>query len=538
MWHKNIIGLIGILLLSSFSIAAQELLWHLDFDTNDPLVARQRIDKEEAMYKTDLLQAQFAPGITGKALDLSADALLRMPVKLDSTQVPVYDVATSFSFQVWVKTKKGAPQGTPIAGNKPAGDLSAPGWQLYSQENGAWAFNISDGKRQFNYRPTAAAQAINDGHWHQLLFSLNREKQEVWFYLDGRNVGIYNTAGLEACTSTFATVVGGSDENWEYGSVGQWHAFNGYIDEVKMWENVVPPGEVARLYTGFRPSDQVPTPFFAGQLMVMAWNIWHGGHRYGQHVGVERVIETIKEAQPDIVGLIETYGSGEVIADSLGYYFYLISSNLSIMSRFPIVETVKAFRPFNFGGARIQLGEGQELFFLNTWLHYLPDYLSRVEEGKWSVDSLIIAEGKTRHAEVKQILREVKGLWQNTDVVPVIMSGDFNSGSHLDWTEATKGLHANYVVEWPVSLEMTKAGFIDSFRELHINPLLDPGLTWTPRAATSSAKYGLRDRIDYIYYKGKSLLPLASKVIDQHPIMFPSDHAAVLTVFEVKWLGK
>ncbi|MDO5979096.1 hypothetical protein [Flavivirga spongiicola] len=37
---------------------------------------------------------------------------------------------------------------------------------------------------------------------------------------------------------------------------------------------------------------------------------------------------------------------------------------------------------------------------------------------------------------------------------------------------------------------------------IHIGPLLNPGLTWTPRTATSSTKYGLRDRVNHIFYKG------------------------------------
>lgn len=36
------------------------------------------------------------------------------------------------------------------------------------------------------------------------------------------------------------------------------------------------------------------------------------------------------------------------------------------------------------------------------------------------------------------------------------------------------------------------------------------------------------------YYKGKTLQPLTSKVVDYHPVAFPSDHAAVVTVFKVK----
>ena len=113
------------------------------------------------------------------------------------------------------------------------------------------------------------------------------------------------------------------------------------------------------------------------------------------------------------------------------------------------------------------------------------------------------------------------------------MAGDFNSGSHLDWIAGTRDLHNGYEVEWPVSKSMADAGFIDSYRELHISPLTDPGYTWTPRAATSSSLYGMRDRIDYIYYLGDRLHPTKSEVMDYHPIMFPSDHAAVMTIFQI-----
>ncbi|WP_345007586.1 endonuclease/exonuclease/phosphatase family protein [Snuella lapsa] len=265
----------------------------------------------------------------------------------------------------------------------------------------------------------------------------------------------------------------------------------------------------------------------------MAWNIWHGGRRYGEHVGVKRVIETIKATHADIIGLIETYGSGEIIADSLGYHFYLISSNLSILSRYPIKRTIKAFKPFNFGGAVLDIGDGKEILFLDTWLHYLPNYSANIKEGKMSSEAIIHEEQSTRSAEINQILKEIRPILNANNKKPVIMLGDFNVGSHLDWTDDTRKIHYGYSIKWPVSTAMEKAGFIDSYRALHVDPLLDAGLTWTPRAATSSKKYGLRDRIDYIYYQGP-LKPIESKVIDYHPVMFPSDHAAVFTVFKLE----
>lgn len=54
---------------------------------------------------------------------------------------------------------------------------------------------------------------------------------------------------------------------------------------------------------------------------------------------------------------------------------------------------------------------------------------------------------------------------RQTDSIPMIMGGDFNVHSHLDWTDATKDMyhHGGAVVEWTVSKEMQNAGFKDSF---------------------------------------------------------------------------
>lgn len=523
---SRLLLLIGVLF--SFSGFSQ-VSFHMSFD-GDMDKYYPKSDKEEAVYVTQVQRPQWVDGFKGKALDLSENAVLRRPMIIDSLETPDFGKDISFTVKCWVKTIKGAQQGTAVMGNKPDGAAKQPGWIIFSQESGAWGVNLSDGKTVVSYSPHVPRQAINDGKWHQLAFCVDRKKQEVWFYFDGVNVGIYNTSGLGSLNSHHRLVVGGTDQYWEYGSMGQWTAFNGYLDEVSI-DKCQTSKEIKDDYAHFYPVSE-PDKLVA-PLRTMVWNIWHGGRRYGKHVGVKRLVETIKMAQPDVIGLIETYGSGEIIADSLGYYYCLISSNLSIMSRFPIVETIKAFRPFNFGGVILDLGEGRQLAFMDTWLHYLPDYGKSITNGKMTSKELVKAEKKTRHSEIKQILKEVSPILKNRGEMPVIMLGDFNGGSHLDWGEETRKIHYDYNVPWPVSIEMKNAGFKDSYRELHINPLLDPGFTWTPRAATSSTHYGLRDRIDFIYYMG-NIDPVESKVIDYHPIMFPSDHAAVMTVFEFK----
>jgi endonuclease/exonuclease/phosphatase family metal-dependent hydrolase len=532
MFYRNIfLFLLGVICLPDAK--AQDPLYYNGFEPSSLTEIKNIIPKEEAVYVTDLQEPQLTQGIKGRALDLSEDAIIRTPLQIKNGNQYSYDRNTSFSFQIWIRAKPGAIMGTPVAGNKITENRDSSGWVIGSSENGAWYLNLSDGKTRFDYYPMAARQRINDGQWHQITISLDHVKQEAWMFFDGKNVAIYNIGSLKHVYGSTELVIGGSDEKWEYGSYGQWNAFNGLLDEVKIWDRPLSSEEVIADYVARTGKIQVTDSPESTQIKIIAWNIWHGGHRYGHAVGLQRVIETIKSSNADIIGLIETYGSGEEIADSLGYYFYLISSNLSIMSRYPIIETIRAFQPFNFGGAKLQLGQNKELVFFNTWLHYLPDYSKSISEGK-SVKELINAEGETRHAEIQSILQEISPWINNSGKIPIIMSGDFNSGSHLDWTEKTKDIHQGYMVEWPVSLAMINSGFKDSYRELHVDPLTDPGLTWTPRATTSSNKYGLRDRIDYIYYCGDHLVPIASKVVDYHPVMFPSDHAAVVTIFKIK----
>lgn len=524
---NQISSIVVFFLVSVTAGYGQYTTFHTGFEDDDLF---DYLVPDSVTYVMEQLRPQWAVGIDGRALDLSADAVLRRPVLLDSSYEFTADSLADLSGQIWIRTKKHAAMGTPIMGNVGGEDRDGKGWMVYSRSNGSWGLQLNDGRKTVQYEPTER-QAINDGEWHHLAFSLDRTKGEVWFYFDGKNVGIYQLGTLGSLESSFRTAVGGSDSYWKWGSSGQWTAFNGYIDEVrienKKWSSV----QVEEEYRKYRSiqDDSV----LEGPLRVMTWNIWHGGRRFGQHVGVNRVIETIKEARPDVVGLIETYGSGEIIADSLGYYYYLISRNLSIMSRFPIKSTIQAFRPFNFGGAVLDVGKDREIAVLDTWLHYLPRTPMEIKAGKFSAEELIEAEGETRHAEVQQILKEIEAM-QFGENTPVFFVGDFNSGSHLDWTAYTRDIHYDYVVEWPVSKAVLDAGFKDSYRELHIDELRDPGFTWTPIAAKSTHRYELlRDRIDYIYYRGP-VRPIESKVIDYHPVMFPSDHAAVLSVFEWK----
>ena len=261
-------------------------------------------------------------------------------------------------------------------------------------------------------------------------------------------------------------------------------------------------------------------------MKLMGFNIFHGGHELGQEVGVNRVIEVVKESKAEVIGMIETYGSGAIIADALGYYLYLRSSNLSIMSKYPIVETYDIFQPFNCSAATIQISQDQSINYVNLWLNYMPNTDQAIRE-RQPVEQIIGDEWKTRAKELKTILGEMKPLMKQD--IPLFVSGDFNIASHLDWTKEARDIHQGYVIEWPTSKLMIDAGFKDSYRELYPDPVKNQCLTWSPMS-----KLDLQYRIDFIYYKGNSVRVTDSKMIDYHPVRFPSDHAAMISTFKFK----
>lgn len=282
------------------------------------------------------------------------------------------------------------------------------------------------------------------------------------------------------------------------------------------------------------------------ELTVLSWNIWHAGHsKEYPGVGCEGTIGILKKSEADVIIMVETYGGAPRIADSLGYNYHLISDNLCIFSRYPITQKYDfsdAIASFNFGGVEIDV-DGTPVRLFDTWLHYLPDMRTTPTD---STEAAILAwdNAGTRDDEVRTILHTLQPFLAEADSVPVIMAGDFNSFSHLDWTEATKNLyhHGGAVVNWTVSKEMEAAKFKDSFRELNPDPVTHPGTTWLTDADSLATPHR-SDRIDFIYYQGNGIQATASESHNNflgqpytfrgEEFLYASDHGFVLTTFRI-----
>lgn len=286
---------------------------------------------------------------------------------------------------------------------------------------------------------------------------------------------------------------------------------------------------------------QIQQPELAKELKVLSWNVWHGGHSEAYPgKSCEGTMGILEKSDADVILMIETYGCSNQVADRLGYYHRLLSSNLSIYSRYPILETYTfsdSIATFNFGGVELDV-DGKRVRVFDTWLHYLPD-MRLVPTDKTEAEILAWDNEGTRDEEIKRILSVLEPMLAESDSIPIIMGGDFNAHSHLDWTEATKDMynHGGAVVNWSVSKMMEKSGFKDSFREMHPDPVKELGPTWY----WTGDKKDRLDRIDFIYYKGKSIKAINSDSYNadlpgyldfyDEKFFYASDHGFVMTTF-------
>ena len=101
----------------------------------------------------------------------------------------------------------------------------------------------------------------------------------------------------------------------------------------------------------------------------------------------------------------------------------------------------------------------------------------------------------------------------------ILLGGDFNEPSHMDWTEETKDLfdHNGLVFDWKVTSLLAENGYVDSYREKYPSVIKNPGftypsynkdksiqnLTWAPSSDE-------RERIDFIFYKTSGALSFQS----------------------------
>jgi endonuclease/exonuclease/phosphatase family metal-dependent hydrolase len=268
-------------------------------------------------------------------------------------------------------------------------------------------------------------------------------------------------------------------------------------------------------------------PRAAERVRIATWNIWHGGREDGAELGPQRVVEVLRETRADVIALQETYGSGELIAEALGFQLLARGTNVSLLTRHTIVADLSVFEPFKCVGALLELPSGERLVVYSLWLPYDAEIWEAGTRPHGDRAALLAAcASSARDIELVVDAIDARLAADGLEHVPLVLAGDFNSMSHLDYTELALEQYGD-VVEWPTSLALTERGLRDAYREKHPHVERARDRTWSPRFPAQE-----QDRIDFIHFRG-ALAPREARVIDTHAGGFPSDHAALTAEFEL-----
>lgn len=266
-------------------------------------------------------------------------------------------------------------------------------------------------------------------------------------------------------------------------------------------------------------------------VSIMSFNILYGGDEFD----FNKIVEAIQKANPDVVGIQEAEGNIPKLAEALGWKYY--DSRLHLISQVPLISDSVNGWYYTFA----EIKPGRLVAISNLHLPSDPYGPELVRDGL-SLDSVIANEYTTRYYELNKHRELLPPL-----VVagyPLLLTGDFNAPSHRDWSEASinSRFHMKYSVEWPISKNLEELGFIDTYRSKHADPVMQPGLTWTPGYPPPFKKQNeTHDRIDFIWAAGIESV-LDSRIIGEEGgpnvdiaiAPYPSDHRGVLTTCLVR----
>lgn len=257
-------------------------------------------------------------------------------------------------------------------------------------------------------------------------------------------------------------------------------------------------------------------------VTIMTFNIENGGTQ----VSFDKVVEVIHKAKADVVGLQEAWGNTSKLAKALGWKYY--NNRQHIISRYPLFEPKDGRSVYTL----IEVKPGYVVAMANIHLPDDPYGPDLIRNGA-SATKVEAIESKVRLPTALPPIQKLATLAQRG--VPVFLTGDFNSPSHLDWSRH------HVAVAWPVTKTAEKSGLKDAYRAKHPNFVKDPAVTWPsnrPHVTTTSfdgfnpSEDDPHDRIDFIFTGGRTKVIEAS--IDKFVQPWPSDHHAVVAHFEVR----
>jgi hypothetical protein len=294
---------------------------------------------------------------------------------------------------------------------------------------------------------------------------------------------------------------------------------------------------LAACQSGTGPSSPRPSTGSSGstELKVMEFNIEYGG----EEVDFDGVIKAIEASDADVVGIEEGYGNMPKVAEGVGWPYY--DASTQIVSRYPLFDPPGSKGLYTL----VEISPGRMVAIGNVHLpstRYGPFQIARENA---SAKDVVAIDRQLRVPAAEPTIDALSTLMEQG--LPVFLVGDFNEPSHLDWTKAAVGLreHVEFPVRWPVSRVVAAAGLTDSYREVHPDPVQDPGLTWPAsrpfvKGYNPGPNGAPADRIDFVYAGGPATATASAIVgerggegVDVPVSPWPTDHRATVSTFDV-----
>lgn len=278
------------------------------------------------------------------------------------------------------------------------------------------------------------------------------------------------------------------------------------------------------------PAEQAKPSPDPVSLKVMTFNIEYGG----AHVSFDKVVEAIRLADADIVGIQEAEGNLARLAAALDWHYDLRNY---VISKHPLLDPPGAEGNYLY----VEIAAGKMVAISNIHLPSDPYGPDAVRDGA-SAAGVLQLERKVRLPKMQAILSSLQPLLESN--TPLFLTGDFNAPAHTDWPAAAVGTRPflRYEMQWPVSIAVSASGFHDSWREVHSDVLEAPGLTWwagrPPLEMYAPGENDAQDRIDFIWFAGPVKVE-DSRIVGEPAYAevsigvspWPSDHRAVLSTF-------
>lgn len=327
------------------------------------------------------------------------------------------------------------------------------------------------------------------------------------------------------------------------------------------------------------PIAQTPEP---QTLKVLVLNAWIGGKRV--RGGTEMIAQIIEASGASLVFLLEAKETtGQIVTklNASGANFqYRMTGDTAIISSHPMSEAVEF--PF-MTKAVVTVGPLEVAAYAahleyRWYATYLPrGYGAGVPRGELSESGWgKIPDGPTTDVATISRVNEASGRPKEiADFISdahneqarnraVILGGDFNEPSALDWTPGTTRLfdHNGVVMRWESTQALHDAGFLDAYRDAHPDPVTHPGFTWpasNPNVGINELTWAPeadeRDRIDYVFHSPDPRVQLTSAEVvgprasivrservdepGEDPFLladtpWPTDHKGVLASYQLR----